>query len=466
VSYMKNVEIELKLLLGKRELKKLLASELLKGVLREGSEEKRNLVSSYYDTADFALKNNGIAYRVRDKGDGTFEATVKTDRKSNGGLSERVELNMPLTENAAVLEGFGELGLGYELTELAPDGVEKLFTVDVVRTTYLLDLDGAVAELAIDNGKIIAGKRKDNIDEIEIELVEGEIGALMNFAAKLAELVPVFTEKRSKFARGLALLGVESDWQTGKVKVDNDANARLEVLKLVQVRGDSLLLLQNALKKTAKAGDVKQLVKDLQSLRSYVEFGKVFATSAATEKALRQIEEALGVAVKLQEIWKLQAMWEKLVEKAEVLSNNVLAKNLVACEAEAEEALCKLMAKGELSVIVYNIVAWLYQSEWQNEEYLQMESTVRCRLQDWQDALGEAEDLEDKLVLLNNIQCLAKSLNGKAMAKLADAKKKERRKVAEAVEKERAINFVQNLSKNSNSRVLNRDTGVVIGYLL
>ncbi|MBR1976504.1 MAG: CYTH domain-containing protein, partial [Phascolarctobacterium sp.] len=444
----------------------LLASELLKGVLREGSEKKRNLVSSYYDTADFALKKNGIAYRVRDKGDGTFEATVKTDRKSNGGLSERVELNMPLAENVAVLEGFGELGLGYELTELAPDGVEKLFNVDVVRTTYLLDLDGAVAELAVDNGKIIAGKRKDDIDEIEIELVEGEVGALMNFAAKLAELVPVFTEKRSKFARGLALLGVESDWQTGKVKVDNDANARLEVLKLVQVRGDSLLLLQNALKKTAKAGDVKQLVKDLQSLRSYVEFGKVFAESVATEKALSKIEEVLGVATKLQEIWKLQALWEELVEKAEVLSNNVLAKNLTACEAEAEEALCKLMAKGELSVIVYNVVAWLYQSEWQNEEYLQMESTVRCRLQDWQDALGEAKASEDKLVLLNNIQCLAKSLNGKAMAKLADAKKKERRKVADAVEKERAINFVQNLSKNSNSRVLNRDTGVVIGYLL
>jgi len=463
---MKNVEIELKILLGKRELKKLLASELLKGVLREGSEKKRNLVSSYYDTADFALKKNGIAYRVRDKGDGTFEATVKTDRKSNGGLSERVELNMPLAENVAALEGFGELGLGYELTELAPDGVEKLFTVDVVRTTYLLDLDGAVAELAVDNGKIIAGKRKDDIDEIEIELVEGEVGALMNFAAKLAELVPVFTEKRSKFARGLALLGVESDWQTGKVKVDNDANARLEVLKIVQVRGDSLLLLQNVLKKTAKAGDVKQLVKDLQSLRSYVEFGKVFAESVATEKALSKIEEVLGVATKLQEIWKLQALWEELVEKAEVLSNNVLAKNLTACEAEAEEALCKLMAKGELSVIVYNVVAWLYQSEWQNEEYLQLESTVRCRLQDWQDALGEAEALEDKLVLLNNIQCLAKSLNGKAMAKLADAKKKERRKVAEAVEKERAINFVQNLSKNSNSRVLNRDTGVVIGYLL
>ena len=40
------------------------------------------------------------------------------------------------------------------------------------------------------------------------------------------------------------------------------------------------------------------------------------------------------------------------------------------------------------------------------------------------------------------------------------------RKLAEAVAKERVMNFVQALSKNSNSRVLNRDTGVVIGYLL
>ncbi|MBR4958245.1 MAG: hypothetical protein IKY55_02365, partial [Phascolarctobacterium sp.] len=358
------------------------------------------------------------------------------------------------------------MGLGFDLTELAPNGVEKLFTVDVVRTTYLLDLDGAVAELAVDNGKIIAGKRKDDIDEIEIELVEGEVGALMDFAAKMAELVPVFTEKRSKFARGLALRGIESDWASGKVKVDNEGNARLEVLKLVHQRGDSLLSLQNILKKTATTSAVKQLVKDLQFIRSYVEFGKVFAPAEAADKALLLADKVLAAAVKLLDIWNLAAMWEELVEKAEVLSNNVLAKNLEACEEAAQEELCKLMAKGELSVLVYNVVSWLYQAEWQNEEYLQMESTVRCRLQDWEDELATCQDAEEKLALLTNFQCLAKSVNGKAMAKLVEAKKKERRKIAEAVAKERVINFVQALSKNSNSRVLNRDTGVVIGYLL
>jgi MoxR-like ATPase len=225
-------------------------------------------------------------------------------------------------------------------------------------------------------------------------------------------------------------------------------------------------MLQNALKKTAEAGAVKQLVKDLQFIRSYVEFGKVFAPAEAADKALALADEVLTAAVKLQDIWNLVDLWEELVEKAEVLSNNVLAKNLAACQEAAQEDLCKLMAKGELSVLVYNVVSWLYQAEWQNEEYLQMESTVRCRLQDWEDELEACQEAEAKLALLTNYQCLAKSVNGKAISKLVEAKKKERRKIAEATAKERAMNFVQVLSKNSNSRVLNRDAGVVIGYLL
>lgn len=212
----KNVEIELKLLLSKSDLEKLLASDLVKSVVRAGSEKQRNLVSSYYDTAELALKKNGIAYRVRDKGDGTFEATIKTDKKSSSGLSERLELNLPLTENAAVLEGFAELGLGYELTDLAPNGVEKLFTVDVVRTTCLLDLDEAVVELAVDNGKILAAGGEDTIDEVELELVEGKVEAMLLFAEQMEKLVPVHREERSKFARGLALIGIESDLPSHK----------------------------------------------------------------------------------------------------------------------------------------------------------------------------------------------------------------------------------------------------------
>lgn len=202
----KNTEIELKLLLSKEALERLLTLDFMVQAVREGSRKVRHLVSTYYDTQELTLKEHGIAYRVRDKGDGSFEATVKTQKQSAGGLSERLELNLPLAEAQPVLDGFAALGLGFELSELAPCGVQALFTVDVERITYILDYAGAVCELAIDKGAIRCGEKSDSIDEVEIELLEGEVQALLELKERIAAAVTLRAEERSKFARGLALL--------------------------------------------------------------------------------------------------------------------------------------------------------------------------------------------------------------------------------------------------------------------
>lgn len=202
----KNTEIELKLLLSKEDLERLLTLDFMVQAVREGSRRVRHLVSTYYDTQELTFKEHGIAYRVRDKGDGSFEATVKTQKQSAGGLSERLELNLPLAEAQPVLDGFAALGLGFELSELAPCGVQALFTVDVQRITYILDYAGAVCELAIDKGAIRCGEKSDSIDEVEIELLEGEVQALLELKERIAAAVTLRAEERSKFARGLALL--------------------------------------------------------------------------------------------------------------------------------------------------------------------------------------------------------------------------------------------------------------------
>lgn len=202
----KNTEIELKLLLSKEDLERLLTLDFMVQAIREGSRRVRHLVSTYYDTQELTLKEHGIAYRVRDKGDGSFEATVKTQKQSAGGLSERLELNLPLAEAQPVLDGFAALGLGFELSVLAPGGVQALFTVDVQRITYILDYAGAVCELAIDKGAIRCGEKSDTIDEVEIELLEGEVQALLELKERIAAAVTLRAEERSKFARGLALL--------------------------------------------------------------------------------------------------------------------------------------------------------------------------------------------------------------------------------------------------------------------
>lgn len=201
-----NTEIELKLLLSKEALEKMLQLDFMVKAIRAGSKKVRRLVSIYYDTDELVLKQHGIAFRVRDKGDGTFEETVKTSKKHDGALSERVELNLPLNDNKPVLNGFKALGLDVELGEIAPAGVKALFTVDVERITYILDYAGASAELAIDKGAIYCGEKSDSIDEVELELLEGDVSALLALKERIAQKVTLRAEARSKFARGLALL--------------------------------------------------------------------------------------------------------------------------------------------------------------------------------------------------------------------------------------------------------------------
>ena len=202
----KNTEIELKLLLSKEALEKMLVLDFMVQALRPGSKKVRHLVSTYYDTQDLALKKQGIAFRVRSKGDGSFEETVKTSKKTAGALSERVELNLPLADAKPVLTGFKALGLAAELSELAPQGVQPLFTVDVERITYIIDYEGSVSELAIDKGAIHCGTLSDSIDEVELELLEGDVSTLLALKERIAAQVTLRAEERSKFARGLALL--------------------------------------------------------------------------------------------------------------------------------------------------------------------------------------------------------------------------------------------------------------------
>lgn len=203
---MQNTEIELKLLISKDEVEKMLQLDFIKAALRVQGAERRHLISAYYDTEDFNFTKHGIAYRVRDKGDGSYEATVKTSSKSKGALSERKEYNLPVVEFKPKLEGFAALGLGIELSSLAPQGVHLLFVVDVERVIYILDYHEAVIELAVDQGKIVGNNKIDYIDEVEMELILGDKKTLLELMERLASKINIKAEARSKFSRGLALL--------------------------------------------------------------------------------------------------------------------------------------------------------------------------------------------------------------------------------------------------------------------
>lgn len=462
----KNIEIELKLLINEQNLKKLLASDLIKNAVIEHSKKTMHLASSYYDTEDMDLKKHGIAYRVRDKGDGTYEATVKTAQKSSSGLSERLEVNMPLTEDKAVLDGFKALGLPFELTDFAPGGVIRLFTTNINRTVYLLRLQDTVVEMAIDKGSIVSGNNTDIIDEIELELLEGDKGVLLDLAAKIADIIPVFIEKRSKFARGLALLGISADTGADKFKISSSGNIRTELLAAAQLHGDRLLQLQSTFLQAGYAPEnIKKLNKELLFLRAYTAFGREFSDSEKLQSCYLTINKWMMEINKLQQLLFLKQEWQDVSEKSSLIfENSALAKKLAEAELEAAENIKLWCAEGLLAQIVFHLQDCLYNTAWENEDYLQAEGTVRCVVQKWQENLAAAADDLKKEYLLNG-QYILKSMQGKAFGKAAEKIRGQLKALAPAKSND-AFSLLKNIGSGSNSRVLNRDIGILTGWLL
>lgn len=459
-----NKEIELKLLVTKANLKKFLALDYVAPHIRPDSKTTKTLITTYYDTEDMNFKAHCLAYRVRDKGDGTYEATVKAGTKSMGGLSERTELNLQLTSNTPVLEGFLALGLPYELTELAPNGVKPLFTVKVERTTYMLDLGGAVVELAIDKGRITAGRAKDQIDEIELELVDGDIRILLAFIARVAGDIPLFAEKRSKYLRGLALLGM-SVTPVEMLPPMSRGPAREAMIDLVEFHGDILLELQNELNKGALTDDLsKQLRRRLLFMRTCASMVHALTGAPWAEKKL--FDKALAAAERVRSLRRLQQIWTNLSLAGErFLGRSTMARRLATLSIEADEAVHRLTAAGTFTAIYYGLLRWLYCTEWTRDGSSAELAAKNC-VRIWQNEKNAAPNLADVEALTQNILLLSRSMKGKFFAKAIESAKKGRRRLHKRVVAERWQHILAEIAASTTSKAVHRDVGFILGWLV
>jgi len=168
--------------------------------------ETRNLYSAYYDTPGGDLRKGGVALRLRRQA-GRWIQTIKSVGSANGGLHRRNEHE---TEVAAQLPsfpamtdaGFGDLIADHRIRE----SLGVVFSTEFERSAALLQWKpDTVIEIALDQGLIAAGKLRDAICEIELELKFGDTGALFDLARTIATDIPVRLDNRSKAERGYAL---------------------------------------------------------------------------------------------------------------------------------------------------------------------------------------------------------------------------------------------------------------------
>jgi triphosphatase len=193
-------EIELKFAVSKSGLRQALTLPWLKRIA--GDNTKQELVSVYFDTRDLALRDHGVTFRVRRRG----EQRLQTIKANSGMPMTRSEWEAEIDRDRPRLELARHTALAPILTDKIAKHLKPVFETRVERTVMPLHIGRSEIELALDHGRVATAQDSIEIAEIEIELKEGERADVARLARNLANEIPIMFVARTKAEWGYALL--------------------------------------------------------------------------------------------------------------------------------------------------------------------------------------------------------------------------------------------------------------------
>ncbi len=156
--------------------------------------------TSYSDTPSGALSQRRITLRRRME-NGESVCTVKTPISGYG----RGEWDCRCEDLQQSLPLLCQAGAPRELLELAAEGLEQVCGARFTRLAGDVTLEGAVVELALDQGVLLGGGQEQLLCEVEVELKSGDPDAAVAFGMLLKSKFGLITEEKSKFRRALDL---------------------------------------------------------------------------------------------------------------------------------------------------------------------------------------------------------------------------------------------------------------------
>lgn len=197
------IETELKLYIAPEDTDKFVQHPLLQSAVSQKASQ--HLHSTYFDTPEYNLLQQGVGLRVRRIGDRRVQ-TIKTAGKGLGGLHQRQEWETDITGEVPDYNQFPQ-GV---LPEWCADQqnlskIQALFTTEFMRTTWHLLSDGNEVEVALDQGEIKTDTARHTLSEVELELKSGTPDHLYLMALTLHDVVPLRIENKSKAALGYEL---------------------------------------------------------------------------------------------------------------------------------------------------------------------------------------------------------------------------------------------------------------------
>ena len=165
-----------------------------------GQYETISMETTYYDTPGHDLSARKWTLRRRLE-NGVSVCTLKTPASGSSRNEWEVECDSIET---AIPELCKLSGLAL-LAELTAAGVKSVCGARFTRRACGVTLEGADAELALDDGTLFGGGRELAFAEVEAELKSGSETAVVAWAQDLQRRFDLKPEPKSKFRRALDL---------------------------------------------------------------------------------------------------------------------------------------------------------------------------------------------------------------------------------------------------------------------
>jgi len=198
--------IELELKIGLRDCNPTRVSTALFEALGQSVNDHTALLSNEYFDCDGLLHTHGVAIRIRSV-DQTHEMTVKIREPDEGGLSQRREWNFPLVTPELDYSRLEQLPLPEPIT----DCVQKrklvvVFQNTFERTDWRIVHKGCELMMSLDLGSVRVDKQESVVSELELELISGDVDALVDLGCEISDRLPSYMAVISKAERGDRLI--------------------------------------------------------------------------------------------------------------------------------------------------------------------------------------------------------------------------------------------------------------------
>jgi len=340
---------------------------------------RRAVRSVYYDTPDRRLRAADAALRLRRDGR-RWLMSFKAGRSPATGLTQRAEWEVVVGRTGFAPESLPLDEIRRETHIDLRDVLPKLAPVFETRfarrwAEITLPADTAV-DVCVDIGRIVAGRRGAPIHELELELRDGDLDAMLEFAGQLIAPLRLELEPESKAERGYRIAASER-------------SAPLKALRPALRRGEPLEAAMQAILQASLAQIERNVygvvhTHDSEYLHQLRVGMRRLRSALRTFERVGRREDFLAPVAGLRELMPIlgdardwDVFCDGLAQRLQLERDDYTALSWLLRRARARRAAARrqgraLVGSARFQGFLLGVARWLYAAPWrQQDSYVQ-----------------------------------------------------------------------------------------------